>query len=157
MVFAGVRPGLREMGECRRLSDDLSAGKAVELPGGILVHGKAHGDRVTPWENCGPLREWLAAFPLKPLPRPARAERDWKILRAKLGLPQDVLRHTAASRMCYSGNMTLAEVAMALGTSEAMLRKHYIGRWSRSMSAQVYNLYPSQKTGRKTSKAIHSA
>jgi hypothetical protein len=44
MVFAGVRPGLRELGECRRLSDDLSAGKIVELPGGLLVHWKAHGD-----------------------------------------------------------------------------------------------------------------
>jgi hypothetical protein len=48
MLFAGVRPGLRESGECRRLSDDLSSGRSVILPGGLLVRGKAHGERVVP-------------------------------------------------------------------------------------------------------------
>lgn len=142
MVFAGVRPGLREVGECRRMSDDLMAGKEVCLPGGLLVHGKAHGERVTPWEACGPLREWLQAYGLKPLPAPARAERDWTKLRARLKLPGDVLRHVAASCMCYSGSLTLGEVALALGNSEVMLRKHYVGRWSREMTLQVWNLKP---------------
>jgi len=54
MLFGGVRPGLREAGECRRLSDDLVAGRNVVLPGGVLVRGKAHGERVVPWNASGP-------------------------------------------------------------------------------------------------------
>lgn len=142
MLFGGVRPGLREAGECRRLSDDLVAGRDVVLPGGVLVRGKAHGERVVPWSASGPLEAWLAAYPLRPLPLPARAEREWTKLRRGLGLAQDVLRHTAASCMTYSGSMTLGEVAMALGNSEAMLRKHYVGRWSREMTAKVWTLLP---------------
>jgi hypothetical protein len=45
--------------------------------------------------------------------------------------------------MTYSGQMTLAEVAMALGNSETMLRRHYVGRWSREMSSAVWSLLPS--------------
>ncbi len=151
MVFGGVRPGLREMGECRRMSDALEAGKIVFLPGGLLVDGKAHGERVVPWEACGPLRQWLEAYPLRPLPPPARAERDWTKLRAKLGLQQDVLRHTAASCMCYSGTQTLAEIALALGNSEVMLRRHYIGRWSREMTGAVWSLLPANRPSAHTS------
>lgn len=144
LLFAGVRPGMRD-GECRRLDDALRAGKPVLLPGGIEVHGKTGAVRVVPWGACGPLREWLDAYPLGKCLVPddaARWERDWTALRRRHGLPPDVLRHTAASCMTYSGQMTLGEVAMALGNSEAMLRRHYVGRWSREMTQALYALRP---------------
>lgn len=146
LLFTGLRPSMRD-GEIRRMSNDLSAGKAVVAPGGLVVFkGKNKRPRIIPWEASGPLREWLEAYPLHPLPKPARAERDWRKLKEKHGLTQDVLRHTAGSCMLHSGLWSTAEVVAHLGNSGEAFFKHYLGLWSRAMTQQVYAILPHGRT-----------
>ncbi len=147
LLFAGLRPGLRDIGESARLNATLRAGKQVIFPGGVEIHGKTGKPRLVPWSACGPLRQWLEAYPLQNYlvpEEPARWEREWTKLRNKHNLGKDVLRHTAASMMIYSGRMSVSEVAFALDNSPEMLAVHYVGRWSREATEQVYALLPSK-------------
>jgi integrase len=146
-AFAAVRPGTRE-GEAFRLDRDLRADREVFHPGGIEIHGKANGVRIVPWPLCGPLQAWLEAYPgnggLWPSVSPTAAERAWAKVRARHGLSADVLRHTAISAMCYAPGGSLAQVALAAGNSEAMIRRHYLGRWSTEMTQELWGLLPSK-------------
>ncbi len=148
-VFGAMRPGTRE-GEAFRLDADLRAGREVFHPGGIEIHGKAHGTRIVPWDMCGPLKAWLDAYPprsgLWPSDSPTAAERAWEKVREKHSLSADVLRHTAISAMCYAPGASLAKVAIAVGNSEPMIRKHYLGRWSDEMTQALWALRPMLKT-----------
>jgi len=145
--FAGVRPGLRS-GEAFRFDQMLRGGREVIHPEGFEIHGKANGVRIVPWKLCGPLKEWLAAYPPKPglwpSESPTAAERAWTKVRKRHGLSADVLRHTALSAMCYADGASLAQVAMVSGNSESMIRRHYLGRWSTEMTAALWGLLPSK-------------
>jgi len=144
-VFAGLRPGTRE-GEANRLDADLRAGKVLLHSGGVEVRGKAHGVRIAPWGMCGSLKARLEAYPPKPglwpLDSAPKAERAWEAIRARHGLSADVLRHTAISAMCYSPGASLAQVALAVGNSEPMIRRHYLGRWTAEMTTELWALKP---------------
>jgi integrase len=144
-VFAGLRPGTRE-GEANRLDADLRAGKVLLHAGGVEVRGKAHGVRIVPWSMCGPLKAWLDAYPPKPglwpLDSAPKAERAWEAIRARHGLSADVLRHTAISAMVYAPGSSFAQVAAAVGNSEAMIRRHYLGRWTAEATAELWALRP---------------
>ncbi|HVU32372.1 MAG TPA: hypothetical protein VHE61_02990 [Opitutaceae bacterium] len=147
-VFGALRPGMRE-GEANRLDADLRADKTVLHPGGIEVHGKAHGDRILPWKLCGPLKEWLDAYPpnrgLWPAETPRIADREWSEFRAKHSFPcADVLRHTAISAMCYATGASLAKVAIGTGTSESRIRTNYLGRWSEELTKELWALKPNR-------------
>ena len=151
-VFVGLRPGTRE-GEANRLDADLRAGKSVVHPGGIEVYGKANGTRIVPFS--GPLKAWLDVYlkpgkGLWPSPSATAAERAWAKIRKRHGLTADVLRHTAISAMCYTPQASLAQVAIAVGNSESMIRKHYLGRWSTSMTEQLYAIKPTVAAAPKT-------
>lgn len=144
-VFGGLRPSMRE-GEAARFDADLRDGKEILHSGGFEVRGKAHGTRVVPWQMCGPLKAWLDAYPatdgLWPSESGTAAERAWEKVRQRHGLAADVLRHTAISAMCYAPNASFIEVAVAAGNSEAMIRKHYLGRWSPEMTQALWALKP---------------
>jgi len=143
-VFGALRPGLRE-GEANRLDADLRASRSVLHPGGVEIRGKAHGTRIIPWDLCGPLRQWLGNGTLRSLwPQKSgpAAERSWAKIRSRHNLSADVLRHTAITAMCYAPNASLAQVAIAVGNSEPMIRKHYLGRWSSDMTEQFHGIIP---------------
>jgi hypothetical protein len=105
-------------------------------PARFEVEGKANGTRAAPWGLCGPLREWLAAHPPAPgLRREATGmavEKAFGRVRKRHGLTPDVLRHTALSAMCNALAASFAQVTLAAGNSESMLRRHYLGVGRRS-------------------------
>lgn len=149
-LFGAIRPGTRA-GEALRLDSDLRAGRTVLHPGGVEVHGKAHGTRIVPWSLTGPLRSWLAAYPPKEGLWPARsgpqAERWWAEIRDRHALSPDILRHTGISAMCYAPGASLAQVAIAVGNSETMIRRHYLGRWSAEDTARLWGIRPGRPEG----------
>jgi hypothetical protein len=42
--------------------------------------------------------------------------------------------------ICYAPNASLAQIAIAAGNSEAMIRKHYLGGWSLAMTQALWSL-----------------
>ncbi len=148
-VFCGLRPGTRE-GEANRLDADLRDGKSVIHPGGVEVYGKSNGTRIVPY--AGPLKTWLDTYlipgkGLWPSSSATAAERAWAKIRKRHNLTADVLRHTAISAMCYAPQASLAQVAIAVGNSESMIRKHYLGRWSTTMTEALYAIQPTTAAG----------
>jgi hypothetical protein len=117
-------------------------------PAGFEVDGKANGIRVVLWSICGPLKEWINAYPPAPgLWREATgmaAEKAFAPTRKKHGLTQDILRHTALSAMCHAPSASFAQVALAAGNSEAMIRRHYLGRWTPEMTQALYAIKPAK-------------
>lgn len=156
-VFSGLRPDVRG-GEARRLDEDLLApmrhlGVAAAVSDmGFFVRGKTGGRRHVGWEVCGPLRAWLAAYPvgrgrglIPPGLTYAQAERRLHAIRRRFGLSHDVLRHTAASAMVHAPGASFAAVAMALDNSERMLRQHYIGLWDEARTRALWSLLPERR------------
>jgi integrase len=145
-VFGAVRPSTRE-GEAFRLDQNLRNSVEVIRPGGIDVIGKVYGPRLVPWSVCGPLKEWLEAYPPSPGLWPSssgtQAERAWAKIRKKHNLSEDVLRHTAISAMLHAPGASYASVAYAAGNSETMIRRHYEGRWSPELTQQLWAIRPS--------------
>jgi integrase len=149
-LFAGVRPDVRE-GEARRLDEDLRHPsrhlRRQAIDGfGFWVRGKTGKTRHVPWTLCGPLREWLNAYPGKGLVPDglsySQAERQLHVIRARFDLTHDIARHTAATAMINGPGASFAIVAMALDNSEAMLRAHYIGIWTPEMVPAFYAITP---------------
>lgn len=146
-LFGATRPGLRE-GEASRLNAALRKKQNVIHAGGIEIDGKANGIRIVPWSLAGPLEEWLKAYPPKngiwPCKSDTIAEREWAKIRTRHSLAADVLRHTGITAMAYAPEGSLAQVAIAAGNSEAMIRKHYLGRWSKEDTARLWSIKPLQ-------------
>ena len=151
--LAGMRPDIRD-GEAARLDASLRKGVPFYLSGldGVFeLDGKAHGIRAVKVDAFGPLRDWLQVYPLKGALFPeatARAERDWSAIKKRHGITvPDVLRHTAASALVFSG-LNLAQVAMLLGTSEKELRSSYVNpRWTEDMTKQLWSVRPTRCLG----------
>ena len=149
-LFAAIRPALRD-GEASRLHAALVACQPVFHDDGFDIDGKAHGIRLVPWVVCGPLRAWLASYPIPaggglwPVAlSPTAAEREWAKVRATCGIGQDVLRHTGVTAMCYAPGGSLAAASIAAGNSEAIIRKRYLGRWSSAKTAALWAILPSR-------------
>lgn len=147
-LFGAIRPAIRD-GEAARLHEALTGKKTVLHEEGFDVDGKAHGIRLVPWAMCGPLRKWLDAYPLKPgqglWPRSLSSEqatKEWAKVRARCQLDQDVLRHTGISAMSYAPGASLAGVALAVGNSESIIRKKYLGRWSEAKTTALWAILP---------------
>jgi integrase len=93
------------------------------------------------------LAKWLKKYrgPICPTTNP---NREIAIIRKTAGLKgpwvADILRHTSASHQLRATG-TFAEVALALGNSESMLRTHYVGRVSTSESRTFYSILPGTK------------
>jgi len=144
-LFGAMRPGLRE-GEASRLNTALRKKQNVIHDGGFEVSGKANGIRIVPWSLAGPLKEWLTAYPpekgLWPCDSNTIAEREWAKIRKRHSLSADVLRHTGITAMAYAPEMSLAQVAIAAGNSETMIRKHYLGRWTKEETIRLWAIKP---------------
>lgn len=144
-LFGAMRPGLRE-GEASRLNAAIREKQNVIHAGGFEISGKANGIRIVPWSLTGPLKEWLTAYPpekgIWPCESDTIAERDWAKIRKRHSLSADVLRHTGITAMAYAPEMSLAQVAIAAGNSETMIRKHYLGRWSKEETVRLWAIKP---------------
>ena len=144
-LFGAIRPAIRD-GEAFRLDQALREGRQVFHEAGFDITGKANGIRLVPWEMCGPLKAWLESYTatkgLWPEATATKAERAWAGIRQEFELTQDVLRHTGISAMCYAANASLAQVAIAVGNSEQMIRKKYLGRWTKGDTAKLWSIVP---------------
>lgn len=149
-LFAGLRPDIRE-GEAHRLDKDMrSEGgrlRRAALDGdGFWIRGKDGNVRHVAWSLCGPLHAWANAYPQKGLIPDglsySQAERRLQAIRERFELGYDVLRHTGASAMLHTPGASFAQVALALGNSERMLTRHYVGVWNSGKTASLYALLP---------------
>jgi site-specific recombinase XerC len=146
-LFGFIRPGLRD-GEAQRLDADLRRGAPVIRNDGLLVsQGKNGTPRLVPWKCTGPLREWLMAYPANTSLFPAecdsgpKAERRWKPWRQRIGLTQDVMRHTGITAAYYSG-IEQNQLNAAADNLPGMQKRHYLGAWSEEDSVQLYGIRP---------------
>lgn len=134
-LFAGLRP--EEADKITRDKIDLKAG-TVTIDAAV---SKVRNLRVV---NLKPVAvKWLKRGGDLPLPKVTR-RRAIRKLRELLGWPEwkkDVLRHTCASNWIAEGE-GYGTVALELGNSEAMLRKHYKTHVSKAESAEFWALNP---------------
>lgn len=149
-LFAGVRPYLRH-GEAGRLHGDIMGGQGALKksfnPHGFFVRGKNKQTRFCRWENCGPLRAWLAVYPytgglIPPGLSISQAERRLKKIRAKFNLSHNVLRHTAASAAIHVPGASFAQLSEHFENSEKMLLRHYSGVWWPERTIEFYAIKP---------------
>lgn len=89
--------------------------------------------------------EWLGQG--GELPLTTKAVREWRLLvREELGVPaypQDVLRHTCAS-MWLARVRDAGKVAFELGTSQAILQRHYMELVTQEQAAAFWSLRPTR-------------
>jgi site-specific recombinase XerD len=140
-LFGAVRAGVRE-GECQRLDALLRNGETPVRGGGLVIAGKTGRERIVPWTE--PLRRWLTAHPLgqELLPDGENAaEAAISRIRAKHGLGRNVLRHTGITGMALSID-SIVTTAIACDTSESIIRRHYLGQWTKAEAQDFYAISP---------------
>lgn len=139
-LFAGIRPGVPD-GEISRLTPEM-----VDLEKGEInitaEVSKVSEPRTTIIQPN--LAAWLRAFPLNGSAVPLgdfkkRRQAMWR----KLGLTQDVMRHTFIS-MFVAKFRSIGEAAIQAGNSEAIIRRHYLNLKSKEEAEKFFNIVPSR-------------
>lgn len=141
-LFAGIRPGVPD-GEISRLTPamiDLEQGE-ISITAEV---SKVAEPRVTIIQPN--LAAWLRAYPLT---GSAVTLGDFKKRRQaiwrKLGLTQDVMRHTFIS-MFVAKFRSIGEAAIQAGNSEAIIRRHYLNLKTREEADKFFAIVPRAKT-----------
>lgn len=104
------------------------------------------------WDDCGPLRAWIAAYPCTDglIPRGLsiyQAARRLTALREEHSLTYDVLRHTGASAMLHVPNASFTVISSRLENSETVLKDHYQGLWCALRTTALYAILPAGRAG----------
>jgi hypothetical protein len=142
-LFAGLRPSVRD-GEIRKLGDSPDVAKLIDTKLGVI--------RITPEiSKIGSVRQvkirpnlgaWLSRYPLEKFPVTVPGMQDAITeIRRKFELSDDVLRHTYIS-MHVGKFKSLGEAALEAGSSEAMIRKHYLNLVGESDAARFWRIVP---------------
>lgn len=142
-LFAGIRPGVPE-GEIARMTPamiDLEKGE-ISITAEV---SKVAEPRVTTIQPN--LSAWLRAYPMN---GSAVALGDFKKRRQaiwrKLGLTQDVMRHTFIS-MFVAKFRSIGEAAIQAGNSESIIRRHYLNLKSREEAEAYFGIVPRLTVG----------
>jgi len=144
-LFAGVRPSTKE-GELAKLSVHPKLHDLVNLGQGI-IHitkdiAKVRDLRQTKIRTV--LHEWLTKFPLKKYKiLPTNHDAMIQEIRKQCGLvgKDDILRHTFIS-MHVADSKSIAAAAYEAGTSETIIKKHYLNLTSDAEAALFWNMGP---------------
>ncbi len=132
-LFGCLRPSEAE----RLQSSQLNfKDREIRLEGAQTKTGKA---RVLPVNAT--LAAWLESFQSAPL---GFSRRRFRIVIQAAGITkwtQDILRHTGISHLVRLRD-SFAEVAVIAGNTEAMIRRHYLGRVTKEEAARFYALRP---------------
>ena len=148
-LFAGIRPCVRT-GEILRLKPEL-----VNLESGVInitaeVSKVREPRKVTIQPN---LAAWLKAYPLDKFPI---VPENLQHVRAKIakvfGLSHDIMRHTFIS-MFVAKFRSLGEAALQAGSSEAIIRKHYLDLKSQTEAERFFCIMP-KKVASPTQEAL---
>jgi hypothetical protein len=140
-LFGAVRAGVRE-GECARLDEALRSGKSPVTGGGIKIRGKNGGERIVRWNP--PLKAWLDAYPLTGCLLPDgihAADAVVGRVRKKHHLHRNVLRHTGITAMALITD-SVVQTAVDCDTSDFMIRRNYMGQWTREQAVRFYAIKP---------------
>lgn len=137
-LFAGIRPGVPE-GEISRLTPEMIDLEKGEINITAEVSKVSEPRTTTIQPN---LAAWLRAFPLKRTAIPLgdfnkRRQAIWR----RLGLTQDVMRHTYIS-MFVAKFRSIGEAAIQAGNSEAIIRRHYLNLKSKDEAEKFFNITP---------------
>lgn len=136
-LWAGIRPG-----ELARLKWEQ-----LDLAGGTIrvrqAESKTGPPRVV--ELPANLLAWLQWCQKRGLTSFKAVRKEFDVVRAKAGLleswPDDVLRHTAVSHHVRKHG-SFALTALAMGNSEAVIRKHYHARVTSQETKDFFDILP---------------
>ncbi len=139
-LFAGIRPCLRT-GEILR----LKPGHVKTAEGVIRIDGEVSKVReprmITIQPNLG---AWLRAYPLAQFPIiPANLQHIREKVAAAFPLTHDVMRHTFIS-MFVAKFRSMGEAALQAGTSEGIIRRHYLDLKTPEEAEQFFGILPCQ-------------
>lgn len=142
-LFAGVRPDVRD-GEMKKLSDGVARdGVSSYFSEPCLkISAELAKDRRPRQTDIQPnLAAWLKKYPptAKSLCPADYDERS--IITSRFKISHDVLRHTCIS--AYVARFkSLAGAATQFGTSETVIRDHYLNRMSFEEALEFYSIFP---------------
>jgi hypothetical protein len=140
-LFAGLRPD----GEVAKLADAIERdGIDRYLRGGTfyLTARITKDRRARPVPLPHNLLEWLAKYPLTPEALRAGSRDEYAAIRSRFGLPHDGLRHTSIS--AWVSVHGVSEAAYHHGTSERVIRVHYLSLMKRNEADAFYSIRPSE-------------
>lgn len=142
-LFAGLRPSI-DSGEIVRIARHPTPAKIIDLRMGVI--------RITPDISKTKdlrqvfirpnLRAWLSAYPAATHPIICPYFKDVvSIVRGKIGVGHDVLRHTFIS-MHVAKFQSLGAAALEAGNSESIIRKHYLNLVAPEDAERFWNILP---------------
>lgn len=142
-LFAGLRPSI-DSGEIVRIARHPTLGKIIDLRMGVI--------RITPDISKTKdlrqvfirpnLRAWLSAYPSATHPILCPYFKDVvSVVRGKIGIGHDVLRHTFIS-MHVAKFQSLGAAALEAGNSESIIRKHYLNLVAPEDAERFWNIVP---------------
>ena len=130
-VFAGIRPE-GELSQLQESDIDLEHG-TIKVRAAISKTKKTR--HVTIQDN---LRQWLTKYAEQPL---AISEHAYRKVKATYAPAHDVLRHSFCSyHLKLSG--TFEATSQEAGNSEAILKKHYVNRVTKSEAGKFWAIAP---------------
>lgn len=152
-LFAGIRPGVPE-GEISRLRPSAIDLKKREIHITIGVSKVSEPRTTTIQPN---LVAWLEAYPMGETAIPLgdfnkRRQAIWR----KMGLTQDVMRHTFIS-MFVAKFRSIGEAAIQAGNSEAIIRRHYLNLKSREEAEAFFGILPRRRAADSQNASIAQA
>jgi integrase len=147
-LFAGLRPSVPD-GEACKLGLLPNPGRFIDQEIGVIritpEVAKTNSVRqVTIQPN---LAEWLMRYPLAKFPIVNQNAKRWTTaVRMKFGLGDDVLRHTFIS-MHVARFKGLGTAALEAGSSETMIRRHYLNIVSEAEANRFWSITPGMDVG----------
>ena len=132
-VFAGIRPE-GELSQLQESDIDLEHG-TIKVRAAISKTKKTRHVTIQP-----NLRSWLEKYAEQPL---VISEHAYRKIKADYAKAHDVLRHSFCSyHLKLSG--TFEETSQEAGNSEAILKKHYVNRVTKSEATKFWAIVPPQ-------------
>jgi hypothetical protein len=141
-VFAGIRPD-REDGEMFKLAKAVKRGDSAGLFRGDSLYLSAsmtkdgRPRRVPITEN---LRKWIELYPLTDETLHGGTRAEYAAIRKQWNIPHDGLRHTSIS--ACTALHGISEAAARHGTSERIIKDHYLSLLSTSDASDFYTIQP---------------
>jgi hypothetical protein len=138
-LFAGLRPE----GEMAKLADAIDrdgVGRYLRAGTFYLTAKIAKDRRARAVPLPHNLLEWLNRYPLTPEALRGGTRDEYARIRATFDLPHDGLRHTSVSAAVSIHGVS--EAAFHHGTSERVIRAHYLSLMPRAEADAFYAILP---------------
>lgn len=142
-LFAGVRPDMSdgEMAKLARLiqlegPERYFIGGVLRLPATVTKDRRPRQVRLP--HN---LIAYLEKYPPTPLALNPGDFAAYTKIRRRFSIPHDGLRHTAISGFVAAGG-TLTDAALEFGTSERIIRLHYLNQMTEAEAVGFYDIRP---------------